>query len=254
MNNSPLIFSSYNVLGPSHTHYLQQAKPEFLAPESRFPLLIAALQGWKHHIYALQEAELPFLMEVQRALPSYSCFFAQRPQQKADGLAFLVHHTLHVRSLQSRFFLQPNGHPSSRLCQQLLIDWQGSTLAIVQTHISYDNQPPSQHAGLYQMKQCLAGLPHRSCRGIVLCGDWNAPTDHPVFQESIQHGFVDALAEKRYPTCFAGNKAMAIDHIVHSNSVRSQALELADQPMLADLPNNEQGSDHLPVGIALHWK
>ena len=254
MPNTLLHLTSYNILGQSHTHYLKTADPEFLLSNSRFPLLVEQLKSWQHQIYALQEAELPFLAALTQALPSYSCFFAQRPQGKQDGLAFLVHTDLHVYSVQSRFFLSLDGQASSRLCQQLIIDWQGRQLAIVQAHISYDQNLSQQHEGLYQMKQFLAGLPHQSCDGIILCGDWNAPVEHPVFQETQKYGFVDALASHRYPTCLAGKQPLSIDHIVHSETVQSQVLPLAPSQPISIMPNHEQGSDHLAVGVALQWK
>ncbi len=243
--------SSYNVLAQSFTPFLRDVDQSFLSPEVRYPKLIQCLLQWKHDIYALQEIEPSFLHLVCQQLPSYTCFFAQRGQQKPDGLAFLVGPRVEVLSVQSKTFTTPQNRPSSRLSQQLLCRLNGRLFIVAQAHLSWDSQPQSSHVGLWQMKQFLAGLPLHLSDAVVLCGDWNASVGHFVPQHAIQNGFFDALATNRYPTCWESGKPSAIDHIFHSGSIQSRPLSLAKFDPLQRYPNAHHGSDHLPVGIEL---
>jgi len=249
-----LFVTSYNILAQSYVGLIQKVEPQYLKKKHRYQTIINHLKNSGHHIYALQEVELDFCTQLHSHLPNYRCHFSQRPTHKNDGMAFVIRNDIELCSIQSHFFINHDGSPSSRFAQRAIIQWQDKILAIVQAHISYDTAPKEQHAGLQQMKQMLAGLPHRSANGIILCGDWNAPNDHFVVEEALRSGFHNAFQSAiRSPTCWSGHEALAIDHMLHSANIQSQPIALAQFDTNQSYPNQEQGSDHLPVAIAVNW-
>ena len=234
---TPHTLISYNVLAKSFAHHISHTTFD---RAERYARLIKQLGTWQAHIYAIQEAELDFLATITARLPQYNIHFAQRPLGKPDGLAFLIHKDVSFLSSLSYPLLFLDGTLSSRCAQRLLISVGGRTIAIIQAHLSWDNQPYPRHTGWQQLKHLLSMIPHKGWDGIILCGDWNVTRKHFLFEEIKRAQFIDALPNT--PTHYGEEEG--IDHIVHQSTIQSTPLVLP-----TSFPK-EFSSDHLPVGIS----
>ena len=227
---------SYNVLAKSFSHHIKHTTIDHA---TRLALLIAQLQEWDAHIYALQESELGFLSKVASCLPHYNIHFVQRPLGKPDGLAFLIRRDVSFCSVHAFPLLFLDESQSSRCAQHLLISLNNRIISIVHAHLSWDDQPLPHHKGWQQLKHLLRTLPHNTHANRILCGDWNAPRTHFLFQQVQKEGFIDAITDT--PTHYG--ETAGIDHLVHQPGVQSSPLELPTSFL------ETFSSDHLPVGI-----
>lgn len=203
------------------------------------------------HIVALQGIELSTLSLVQGRLRGYAIHFI--PSQTAEsgcGMAFVVQSQVSVLSTQGRYFIKMDGGSDTRMSFTLIIEWEGKRMAIAQAVVRSDNNPPHQHRGLYQMKQFLAGLPSRITDGVVICGDWNAQTTHPVLQEVFDREMVGLYQKNQKEPGAAKDRIKAgqshprhsksFQYICHNTAISSQAVDLSMvEPILnGDIQNH----------------
>lgn len=237
-----LSICSYNILAQSYIKYSKKngIDDAFCLFHTRVDKIISYLHKHMHtHIIGLQEVESDVFDTLQHSLIHHQAFYVQRKNAK-DGLAIFIHNECQVQDCQS-LVLNNEAGKARRVAQILDCVVEGKALRIVHIHLDFD--PPGTRDGFSQGTTIINKILSLAPRDTIIFGDYNAQVGDPVFDLFLHHGFVAVDTTKE--TCFHGTSWSRVDHIFYQASMNVSEVFIPNRSV--SIPNQEWGSDHLPL-------
>ena len=233
---------TYNILAQSYINHSKKngVDDTFCSFHTRYAKIVSYL---KEHsdipLIALQEVESNVFFSLEDELVHHQGLYTQRQNAK-DGLAIFIRHECQVESFQSIVLHNEEGK-ARRVAQILDCIVEGEPIRIAHVHLDFD--PRGKSDGLLQGTKMMNQLISMEPRQTVVLGDFNAQKDQPVFDLFRHHGFLAADTTKE--TCFHGTSWSRVDHVFYQASMQLSTLTIPDR--CASIPNQNWGSDHLPL-------
>lgn len=234
--------ATWNILADPYIRpaYYPGVDPVHLEPAARLSRVVACAVADQADILCLQEVTPAAFEALRAALPDRAAAYQPKARGKPDGLALFVRGS--VQHLPAVVFDAGTGGQVAQLARV-------AGLRVVNVHFQFD--PPGHDAGVRQGRQLFAAL--ADGEPTVVCGDFNAGVRSVLVgtytANDTANGFVDACADAPADTCLANGHAARIDFVL----VRGASV-LAVDPVAAirgPIPDADQPSDHLRVGVAL---
>ena len=233
---------SYNILAQSYIKYAKKngIDDAFCLFHTRMDKIISYLHKHIHtHIIGLQEVEADVFVVLQNSLIHHQAFYAQRKNAK-DGLAIFIHKECQIQDYQSLVLYSEAGE-ARRVAQIVDCVVEGKELRIVHVHLDFD--PPGTRDGFLQGTIILNKVLSLKLRDTIVLGDHNAQKEDPVFELFLNHGFIAVDTTKE--TCFHGTSWSRVDHIFYQAPMNVSEITIPSRS--ESIPNQEWGSDHLPL-------
>jgi mRNA deadenylase 3'-5' endonuclease subunit Ccr4 len=262
----PFRAATYNVLATAYIRpdWYVGVPPELLRPGRRVPALVGHVVSLDADLLCLQEVEGETLAALRSALEplGYEGYFEKKGRGKPDGCAtFFRQSAFALREVQRLEYQDEERGPSrhsGHIALLLCLEHRGDLLGVANTHVRWDRPGLSstEHVGYRQVMELLEVCERftPTCRGWLICGDFNATADSGVVAAMTAAGYRYAHAGSPHARSRVANeRALLIDYLFHSGRLRASAF---DPPAVGDdtlLPSEEQPSDHLALVAELDW-
>ena len=204
--------------------------------------IAGVLEGMHPDILCLQEVDRHLSRTGRQDFPAW---FAQRLHMAvAYGVNYRFDNGEYGVATLSRFPITaeetlplptPPGK-ETRGCLITTIDWKGTALTVLNTHLGLDETQRKD-----QVQALLSHIPAEGA--VLLAGDLNAKPDAPAIAPLFGR-FTDSLPREAPATVGSGR----IDYIFVSPALTVRSAAVIKTPM------TQQASDHLPVCVALEMK
>jgi mRNA deadenylase 3'-5' endonuclease subunit Ccr4 len=258
--------ASYNTLASA---YIQRAwyrrSPRLvLEPAWRVPALVDYISKLNADLFCLQEIEAETFVALRATLGEngYGAHYARKQNGHPDGLAILYRRRA-FQWLGARviaFADGANGAPDSGyMALMASLRTNNGVLGVINTHLIWD-EPATPHEakiGPRQAEQILAEYRRgvADAKGWIIAGDFNATPGSEIVTMLESAGFPYAHRElDEIFTCNVNQQARMIDYLVHSRSLRAEAIAPVKIDNQTILPSAEQPSDHVAILAKFSWQ
>jgi nocturnin len=265
----PFTVATYNVLASAYItpEWYAGVPAHLLDPAWRVPAVARHVAALDADLVCLQEVEPDVFAAVVLHLEplGYAGLYEQKGRGRPDGCAtFFRTAAFALRRTQRLEYHDREGGPdehSGSVALLAALERDGHTLGVASAHVKWaaPGTPRDAHIGHRQVAElieaCRAFDP--PCREWVVCGDFNYTPDDEVIGVMRDAGFAFAHAAcptaRSFAAFAATGRAKLIDYVFHTAGLGSRPF---DPPAIADdaqLPSEDQPSDHLPLVAELDW-
>lgn len=231
--------ATFNVLADAYTGYgdYSHVAPELLLPNARTQDLVRLIGDLQADVIGLQEVEEPLVRALDET-EDWQTFWTPKGRNKPDGCLTVVKRGLEVAEFNTHEYSDGSGH----IAQTLSI----GQVVFANTHIKWAPADSTDHIGVGQTKELLEQI--GAGGQAVIFADCNDRPNGPVRRLVENAGFSNICEDE--PTAIVNQELVALDLL----AVRGiEARCITRKYDLANMPNRDCPSDHIPVVAELEF-
>lgn len=246
---------SYNILSNQFIHegIYDHVPSHLLAWKNRREKIVDRLKNLEPDLICLQELNKDSFHYFQSSLHEYEGFFVEKKGLPHDGVGtfckknvfnVLVHKPIFCKGTSKcgKFDTQP------ALFTSFELGGDGCKVTVINTKIRWSEQIKPGDPIWNHVHFIINEMPRTST---IVLGDFNMPPKHALIKEFIAAGLRDPFEKDSPPTCFANGEIKRIDYILITNDLHADPLVLAPITIEKPIPNEQEPSDHLPIGCII---
>lgn len=242
---------TYNVLNSEFVdaERYYYVTPEYLDWKYRREKIVEKLIQIEPEIICLQELDKESFEYFVQSFSNYEGYFANKGSS-ASGIGMFCKKNsfkaIHYRaklcegtSKCGKFAIQP-------LLIAELESFNGNIFTVINTKIKWsENSIP--YDPIWNHVQCILNEKQKS--STIVVGDFNMEENHYLIKRLLENNLQDSHENFKYPTCYANQKYSRIDYILISPDLKATPFLI--KTILEEIPNEEEPSDHLPIGCLI---
>lgn len=247
----PFKIISYNILDDnflSHGDY-SYVPEHILAWENRKNALCNRIIKLNADVICLQELNYESYMLFQMALQEYIGCYAQKASQNSGIGTFCRKSTF--KEINHTPHLCPGTSHCGKLASQpavftTLVLPDQKKVQVIHTKIKWTKEFEIPTSSYNHVNYILEQKPEFSC---IIAGDFNVTQEHPLMKLFLKSNFFDPFSGSNITTCYANEETKRIDYILLSKDLIT--LDVTIDTIKSPIPNENEPSDHIPIGCTI---
>ena len=248
---------TYNILSDEYLWdgIYDYVSDDVLSWENRRGKIIERIKELNPDVLCLQELNTASFECFKEALKAYEGSYAKKASSSDDGVGTFCKKYIFKETCHNVVFCDGTSN-CGRLATQpalftTLLFKDGKSILVVNTKIRWSKEIKPGNSASNHVQFILKSI---SKTGTVVVGDFNMKPDHPLMMDFYSAGLQDGFSHKNTYSCYANKEFQRIDYILSTRDLKSIPFESPFLITAQPIPNENEPSDHLPVGSLIVYE
>ncbi|NDD98877.1 endonuclease/exonuclease/phosphatase family protein [bacterium] len=246
---------TYNILSDDYivNGLYDHVNEEILKWQSRRDKIVERIKNLDPDVICLQELNTTSFAYFKEALEDFEGFFAKKGSSSNDGVGTFCKKNAFKETRHKAVLCDGTSNcgcaPTQPALFTNLLLKNDKVITLVNTKIKWSKDKTPSGPQWNHVQFILKSIPQTAT---VVVGDFNMESDHPYMQNFYLAGLQD-----RFPntySCYANKNFQKIDYILSTNDLQNTPFESTSLSEAQPLPNENEPSDHLPVGSVITYE
>ncbi len=246
---------TYNVLSDDYIMkgLYDHVNEEILEWQNRRDNIVKRIKTLNPDVICLQELNTTSFAYFKEALEDFEGSFAKKGSSSNDGVGTFCKKNAFRETSHKAVLCEGTSYCGCVPIQPALFTYlllkNDKVITLVNTKIKWSCDKTPKGPQWNHVQFLLKSIPQTAT---IVVGDFNMESDHPFMQNFYSAGFQDRFSNNY--TCYANKNFQKIDYILSTSDLQNTPFESVSLSKAHPLPNENEPSDHLPLGSVITYE
>lgn len=246
---------TYNILSDDYIRkgLYDHVDAEILEWQNRRSKIVERIKNLDPDVICLQELNATSFAFFKEALKNFEGFFAKKGSSSNDGVGTFCKKKAFKEIRHKAVLCDGTSRCGSMPIQPALFTTlllkNDKVITLVNTKIKWSEDKTPCGPQWNHVQFILKSIPQTAT---IVTGDFNMELDHPFMLNFYSAGLQDRFTNAY--SCYANKSFRKIDYILSTGDLQNTPFESASLSEARPLPNENEPSDHLPLGSVITYE